>query len=323
MNEEVDDCKVQDREGPRSKPIEVDTLSDASKKQKDRKEVASTSTKLDKIKYTVFVVSFYVYVSGALYFYGLMNSLGFSGASLDSIFSPLIYSQYFLAGIVNEIVSEPSTGLLWISLKKSVFLWVVLLCIAVIYKYRAEVIEITSKMPAPNLNNGRCIKKFIQESPIISALISFPILVISYFFVIIAFIWSLSIITIFLMLPYFSGLKAGPQLIEQNEGKICQTLDWSAEEHQGRGIILSCERIKISDNGDYLIGSVLHSDQKYAYVIANEFLVKVKNGQVVSCLEKQKNTNEKSKAEDSDGSYDEGSASLSCDVLYNGINRTT
>ena len=108
----------------------------------------------------------------------------------------------------------------------------------------------------------------------------------SYLVIFVIFISTLSFAATFLIAPYQMGTVSAKEWINLNEGKICETIDWSSDEYSHNELVLSCERV-VTSNGYTVVGSIVHTDQKYAYVIINDVLFRMQGRKIVSCVAKQ------------------------------------
>ncbi|HHF0511369.1 TPA: hypothetical protein ACPHTW_004079 [Vibrio antiquarius] len=242
------------------------------------------STNLERMKYIIFAVSFYIYVAGALYFYGLMNTLGFKGASLDSIFSPLVYSQRFVSDLFSTALVQ-GIYILLAPLKLTSLITLLAVCMALLIKF--QIWKLVPKKLSPSAEST---KTFFRKSPVISSFLTFPIFYLGHLATFVALISILSLVAIPLMLPYSMGTVSANNLVNLNEGKICEKFDWSSEEYKDQKIVLSCERVNTGRNNETVTGSIIHTDQKYAYVITNDVLFRIKDGKIASCVVKQHNS---------------------------------
>ncbi len=241
------------------------------------------STNLERMKYIIFAVSFYIYVAGALYFYGLMNTLGFTGASLDSIFSPLVYSQRFVSDLFSTALVQ---GIYILIAPLKLTSVITLLAVFMAFLIKFQVWKLVPKKLSPSAEST---KAFFKKSPVISSLLTFPIFYLGHLAMFVALISILTLVAIPLMLPYSMGTVSANHLVNLNEGKVCEKFDWSSEEYKDQKIILSCERVNIGRNNETVTGSIIHTDQKYAYVVTNDVLFRIKDGKISSCVVKQHN----------------------------------
>lgn len=219
-----------------------------------------------------------------------MGELGFKGASLDSIFSPLVFSQNFLGEVFSKaFITNDVLNLLLFPLKNSIFITSIIILFSLVIKFK-----LWDKLPRrlkPISRSNNESKGIIERNPIISAFLSFPIIYITHISGLIIII-SLSVFVFLpLNIPYHMGEIAAQKQIEFNNGKVCNQFDWKSEKYKNENIILSCYKIRINDHGDSVWGSVIHSDSKYLYVMTNYFFLRVKDDQVISCVNKQRNQN--------------------------------
>lgn len=282
-------------------------MEDTKEKLVTDSNTKSNSTKLERLRYVVFTLAFYIYVAGALYFYGLMDALGFKGASLDSVFSPLVYSQYFIVDIFSKTIIFQWVDLLLLPLVNSTIITGFVLLAALTLKFK-----LWEKVPDKLKIDTKKPTSWLKGKPLIAALMTFPVVYLSHIFVIAIFIVLLSFITIPLIAPYSMGSLAAQKIVEHNDGKVCKEFDWGSDQYKSKSIVLSCERIKVNKSGDSVIGSVIHTDQKYLYALTNNLLFRIKNDQVTSCITKQHNVNKDSKIKNEE----EGKESKSCEDLY-------
>ncbi|TOY95091.1 hypothetical protein [Vibrio fluvialis] len=250
--------------------------------EKQVKDTPVHSTNLDRIKYVTFVLSFYTYFAGALYFYGMMSSLGFRGASLDSIFSPLVYSQYFVADILSKTFILQDLKVLFLPLQNTLIVTVLIFATALLIHYKVwEKISV-------KVNRRRKIKEpLVKRNLPLASLLTFPLVYFGQLLTLVALLVLLSLIAIPLFTPYSMGEIAGRKILEHNNGEVCKNFDWNSKEYEAKNIVLSCDRIRVTKSGKSVIGSVIHTDQKFVYAVTNDLLIRVKDDQVVSCAAKQ------------------------------------
>ncbi|XDF80102.1 hypothetical protein AAFX60_017135 [Aliivibrio fischeri] len=254
----------------------------------DNSENPTKSTKLERIRYCIFFGSFYVYLSGALYFYGYMGKLGFKGASLDSIFSPLVFSQYFFSEIFTKAFIIQGANLLLFPLDNSLIITSLLILFAIAIKLKVlDKLSLKMTSIANNLKNPE--KSFIQRNPIISAFLAFPVVYLGQAASFILFLFLSIFIMLPLYIPYNAGAISAKNMTETNNGMVCNGFNWNEDKYKNEDIILSCERIRVNKNGDNISGTVIHSDSKYLYVNTNHLLLRVKDENVVTCTNKQRN----------------------------------
>ncbi len=267
----------------------------------------SNSTKLERLRYVVFTLAFYIYVAGALYFYGLMDALGFKGASLDSVFSPLVYSQYFIVDIFSNAIMFQWLELLLLPILNSAIITGFVLVAALAIKFK-----LWKKVPDKLKKDLNKPTSWLKGKPVISALMTFPLVYFSHLVVIAIFVALLSFVTIPLIAPYTMGSIAAQKIVEQNDGNVCKEFDWDSEQYKSKSIVLSCERIQVNKSGDSVRGSVIHTDQKYLYALTNNLLFRIKDNQVTSCITKQHNVNKDSNIK----AQEEKNEFKSCEDLY-------
>lgn len=250
--------------------------------EKQVKDSPVRSTNLDRIKYVAFVLSFYTYFAGALYFYGMMSSLGFRGASLDSIFSPLVYSQYFVADILSKTFILQDLKVLFFPLQNTLIVTVLIFATALLIHYK-----VWEKLSV-KINRRRQIKEpLVRRNLPLASLLTFPLVYFGQLLTLVALLVLLSLIAIPLFTPYSMGEIAGRKILEHNNGEVCKNFDWNSEEYKAKNIVLSCDRIRVTKSGKSVTGSVIHTDQKFVYAVTNDLLIRVKDDQVVSCAAKQ------------------------------------
>lgn len=250
--------------------------------EKQVKDTPVRSTNLDRIKYVAFVLSFYTYFAGALYFYGMMSSLGFRGASLDSIFSPLVYSQYFVADILSKTFILQDLKVLFLPLQNTLIVTVLIFATALLIHYK-----VWGKISV-KVNRRRKIKEpLVKRNLPLASLLTFPLVYFGQLLTLVALLVLLSLIAIPLFTPYSMGEIAGRKILEHNNGEVCKNFDWNSKEYEAKNIVLSCDRIRVTKSGKSVIGSVIHTDQKFVYAVTNDLLIRVKDDQVVSCAAKQ------------------------------------
>jgi hypothetical protein len=111
--------------------------------------------------------------------------------------------------------------------------------------------------------------------------------------------------------------------IEKDNGKVCKEFDWTSDKYKNESIILSCERIRINKYGDTITGRIIHTDQKFSYVLTDNLLLRMKDGQVQSCVTKQYNSthvkddkNNSKDAKDSTDQTNESTELKTCEDLY-------
>lgn len=284
--------------------------------QKPIDKTGNRSTNLERIKYTIFAITLYIYASGALFFYGFMGRLGFEGASLDSIFSPLVYSQLYLDNIFSKAMLSLGFGFLLIPLKTTILVAIVTFVTALLIKHKildSAASKIKVKFKPEHLAN----------SPTKLSLFVVPTFYLSQVFLLFSIIFLLSITALSLILPYSLGAKEAIELINKDNGKVCKEFNWTSDEYKNENIILSCERIRISKYGDTITGRIIHTDQKFSYVLTDNLLLRMKDGQVQSCVTKQYNSthvkdnkNNSKDAKDSTDQTKESTELKTCEELY-------
>ncbi|WP_213865663.1 hypothetical protein [Vibrio crassostreae] len=274
--------------------------------EKQVKDSPARSTNLDRIKYVAFILSFYTYFAGALYFYGMMSSLGFRGASLDSIFSPLVYSQYFVADILSKTFILQDLKVLFFPLQNTLIVTVLIFATALLIHYK-----VWEKLSL-KINRRRQIKEpLVKRNLPLASLLTFPLVYFGQLLTLVALLVLLSLIALPLFTPYSMGEIAGRKILEHNNGEVCKNFDWNSEEYNAKNIVLSCDRIRVTKSGKSVIGSVIHTDQKFVYAVTNDLLIRVKDDQVVSCAAKQfKQEKQALKQQNSE------LTSMSCEELY-------
>ncbi|MBL4266707.1 hypothetical protein H8F11_13565 [Vibrio fluvialis] len=290
--------------------------------QENQKSIDNTcnhSTKLERIKYTLFALTLYIYASGALFFYGFMGRLGFEGASLDSIFSPLVYSQLYIANIFSK-------AMLGLGLDFLVFPVKTTLLVAIVTFFTALLIKKNILSSAADKLKSKITPESLANSPIKLSLFVVPTFYVSQLFLFFLFVVLLSFIAIPLFLPYSLGAKEAKALVEKDGGKVCKEFDWSSDKYKNENIVLSCERIRVNKHGDTITGSIIHTDQKFSYVLTDNLLLRMKDGQVQSCVTKQYNSthvkddkNNSKDAKDAKDSTDQTKESTelkTCEELY-------
>ncbi len=280
---------------------------------KSTKNNYNRSTKLARISYAFFAISTYIYASGALFFYGLMEELGFAGASLDSMFSPLVYSQYYIANIFSKAIILQGVDLLLFPLKNTFMLALLILFALVLIKL--GIVESAFNKSTFSLN-----KESMTDKPVKTSLVAFFGLYFSQLLAFASFIALLSFIALPIILPYSMGVQEAQKRIEHNNGTVCKEFNWSSDEYKDKNIILSCSRIRINKDGETISGSIIHSDQKFYYVLANHLLLRMKDGQILSCVTKQYNSmhvnDDENNAKDSTDQTKESTELKTCEDLY-------
>ncbi len=262
----------------------------------------------------IYLCSFYIYLSGALYFYGYMGEIGFSGASLDSIFSPLIYSQVFLGEIFSKALLANLSTLLVFPLEISLI--VTGLCVFFVIVYNCKVWKKLTLKPQLYLSSKKHEKPLIERKPVMSALFVFPIVYFSHLACFAVIVVLSAIVMIPLYFPYQMGSLSAQSFLARDEGEVCEKLSWDLPEYRNQKMILSCEKIPVDVEPGLVSGVIIHSDSKYMYMVTNEFLLRIKSGKVASCVSKQVNPNIKGASnhneENDTPPHSEG---LTCDQL--------
>lgn len=234
----------------------------------------------------IYLCSFYIYFSGALYFYGYMGEIGFSGASLDSIFSPLIYSQVFLGEVFNKALLANLSVLLLFPLEVSLIATSIFVLFAIAFKYKV-LKSFFSKV------NKLCCKKnektLLERNPVISALLTFPIVYFGHLASFMAVVLLSAVVVVPLYFPYKVGSLSAQAFVTTDDGKVCKNISWDLPKYQDQKIVLSCETIPLNIPQGQVSGVIIHSDSKYMYMVTNNFLLRVKDGNVASCISKQVN----------------------------------
>ena len=248
------------------------------------------STKLDKFKYIIFILSFYVYLSGALYFYSYMNSMGFKGASLESIFLPLTFSQEFFSHLSLKLIIEDAFNLMLLPLTNSLIATSLMLLLAFIIKLN-NLNKIDFNLSF--IGNNKLDKSTIKKKPFKFAFITFPVFYLGQGLSYIMFIFLTVFIVVPLYIPHVYGKIAAQEFITKDNGIICKKIDDNNNYKIG-DIILSCDRVIIDDLKKPLLGKIIHSDSNFLYVVTNHLLLRIKDKQIVSCIKKQR-FDEKSK----------------------------
>ena len=211
-----------------------------------------------------------------------MSSLGFRGASLDSIFSPLVYSQYFVADILSKTFILQDLKVLFFPLQNTLIVTVLIFATALLIHYK-----VWEKLSV-KINRKRQIKEpLVKRNLPLASLLTFPLVYFGQLLTLVALLVLLSLIAIPLFTPYSMGEIAGRKILEHNNGEVCKNFDWNSEEYEAKNIVLSCDRIRVTKSGKSVIGSVIHTDQKFIYAVTNDLLIRVKDDQVVSCAAKQ------------------------------------
>lgn len=237
---------------------------------------------LDLVKYIIFVVSFYTYIAGALYFYGRMDGFGFEGASINSVFAPLVYSLQLISDIFSN-VSKVELADLLVVIRASLLPTLVLVPVALLVQYR-----VWRKIPSRFKAKLKMAKPSLDDVPVIMALLMCPIYLLVFMFSMLVLLSASSVVALFLAIPYSVGSASAQAMLENQNGVVCRKFNWNDAEYRRKDVIPGCERVRIGNEGDFITGSVIHSDQDYAYVHTNHLLVTVKDGNVVSCSKKQR-----------------------------------
>ncbi|EMI4223261.1 hypothetical protein V6439_002375 [Vibrio parahaemolyticus] len=240
------------------------------------------STKLERLKYTIFILSFYTYFAGALYFYGMMSSLGFKGASLDSVFSPLVYSQYFAADILSKTFILRDFKALLFPLNTALIVTSLVFVSALVIHFK-----LWERVSSQVGKKYKYKKPLVRKNLPMMSLLTFPMMYLGQLLTVAALVSLISMMAIPLFAPYVMGESAGKKILERNNGEVCRSFDWKSEEYKTKNIVLSCERIRVNKSGKTVSGTVIHTDPKFVYAITNDLLIRVKDDQVISCTTKQ------------------------------------
>ncbi|MGE4260026.1 hypothetical protein [Shewanella sp.] len=233
------------------------------------------SSILDIVKYIVFAVSFYTYFSGALFFYGYMNGMGFDGVSLDSLFSPLIYSNHFIIALINEFYKTDVLHILYKQAPQLLLFPVLVFCILLLLG--------NSSKTKSNL------REVLLKNKIASAILSYPIIVASYLLTWYGTLFIGATVLVPLYIPYQVGVINAKKLLENDNGVVCKSMNWNDNNHKDKKIVLSCDRVKVGNHSKSVYGKIMFTDSRYIYMNTNYLILRLNGNRVVSCANKQRN----------------------------------
>ncbi len=251
----------------------------------------------DRAKFVVPLLIAYLYASGRLYFDVYMEKIGFSGASLDGVLSPVTYSFASFSSFAMNFLSVDYRNYAIHILTPSLigaFVIIVLVC-SIRFRWKSKRVGRINSKGGVGVDNERenIFEWFVSKYWIALSLASFPFVWLLYFIVLIVFSMVLALALLPFAVPVISGVNDAEKYLAKNNGVVCSSFDWEDEEMLKRNLVLACERLYASENGKsvVLLGDTIHADSGFIYFVTNDALYRINNNkEVVTKSVKQRRT---------------------------------
>jgi hypothetical protein len=238
----------------------------------------------------------YLYASGRLYFDAYMDRLGFSGAGLDGVLSPVSYAVIAFSSFAESFIKIDYWEYALSIVSPSLFIACSLsvLIISVRCRLLTKVKEwLQSK--AGREREGRSSKtdidSFISKYWVALSVATFPAALLFYFCV----LFLVTVASVLALLPFaipiLAGVNDANEYLLGKAGNVCVELDWSSKEYSGKNVVLGCENIFVVKGEDTITlkGKTLHVDSGFIYFSTNNALYRIsKNRDVITKSLKQR-----------------------------------